>query len=122
MNNHLAGTQSLGGTITGLGLLGLEGTADAPSVFNKLLSTTIGILTVIAIIWYLFVFITGAIGIISSGGEKGAYEQARKKITTGLVGLIVVVAAVFVIDLVGYLLGINLILNPGRLIDVIRVK
>ncbi len=123
MNNYLATQYDLG-IIQGLGILGFEGGsgADAPTVFNKLLSASIGLMTVIAIIWFVFVFITGAIAIIGSGGEKGAYEAARKKIMTGVIGIVVVIAAIFVIDLVGWLLGINLILNPGDLINVIRVR
>ncbi|RJR28639.1 hypothetical protein C4564_04745 [Candidatus Microgenomates bacterium] len=102
------------GKITGQGILGDPG-ANAPTLFENFLSGALGILTIIAGIWFVFLVFTGAIGIISSGGEKGAYENARNRISTGVIGIVVVIAAIFVVDLVGTLLGVNL-LNPAEFI------
>lgn len=103
---------------SGWGKIGLENTspAEAPSVFNQFISAVIGVLTIVAGLWFIFVFISGAISMISSGGDKGALESARKKIFGALVGLAVVIASVFLIDLVGKILGVNLILNPADFI------
>ncbi len=68
-------------------------------------------MTIIAIIWFIFVLITGAISMIGAGGDKAQVENARKRITTGLIGLVVVVIAIFLVDLIGNLLGIENILN-----------
>lgn len=123
MNNYLTASTPLGPQIRGLGPLGFEtnSAGDAPYVFNKVISSTVGLMTVIAAIWFLFVFLSGAYGIISSGGEKGAYEAARKKIQTGLIGLVVVVSGVFIVEFIGWLIGIDLILNPGDLINTIGI-
>ena len=67
----------------------------------------IGVMTVVAIIWFLFTLITGAISIIGSGGDKQALESARKKITTGVIGLVVVIASIFILDLIGTIFGID---------------
>lgn len=75
--------------------------------FAKILSTAIGLMTIIGFIWFMFILFTGAIGIIGSGGDKQAYEGARKKITTGLIGLVVLIAAIFILDLVGIIIGVN---------------
>lgn len=98
---------------TGFGPLGLEGgdPGKAPSLFATLISTGIGIITVVAIIWFVFQFLIGAIAIISSGGDKAALETAKKKITTGLIGLVVTIFAIFLIRLFGTILGIPNILN-----------
>jgi len=103
------------GGFRGFGSLGLENmdASSALGVFTNFLSTTIGLMTIIAIIWFVFTFITGAIGIITSGGDKTALESARKKITTGIIGLVVVIAALFLIDLLGNLIGIKTILDVG---------
>jgi hypothetical protein len=103
------------GPIEGFGPLGLEGagTDTAPSVFSNFLSTIIGLLTIIAAIWFVVLFITGAIGIIISGGDKNALEDARKKITTGIIGIVVVIAAVFIIDLIGSLIGLDILNITG---------
>ena len=108
------------GGFSGFGPLGSG--ENAPATFNKFLSSTVGIMTIIAIIWFIFVFIGGAIGIISSGGDKAALEAARKKITTGIIGIVVVVAAVFIIDLIGNLIGIPNILNPAELLQQVLIK
>ncbi len=88
--------------------------------FSRFISSTIGLMTIIAIIWFIFVFFTGAIGIVSSGGDKQALESARKKITTGIIGLVVVVASIFIIKLIGYLIGIPDILNITKLFGQIQ--
>ena len=97
----------------GFGKLGLEGepATNASVIFKDFLSGVVGILTIIAIIWSLFTFITGAISYVSSGGDKARVESAGKKITNGIIGLVLVIISIFVIKLVGYLLGIPDILN-----------
>lgn len=111
MKHYLTQVQHDYGFVQGLGKLGFETTAisSGPTLFSSILATAIGIMTMIASIWFIFVFLTGAISIIGSGGDKGAFEAAQKKIRTGLIGLVVVISAIFLIDLVGWLIGINLI-------------
>ncbi len=108
-----------GGGFRGIGPLGLEGSATtgAANVFTRFLSITIGIMTIVAIIWFIFLFIAGAYGIMSSGGDKQALEGARKKITTGLIGLVVTIAAIFIVNLVGNFIGIPNILDIEALLD-----
>lgn len=99
------------GGFRGIGPLGLQGeTSDIGIVrFTKVISSTIGVLTVIAAIWFIFQLFTGAISIISAGGDKAKMEEARKKITNSLTGLVVVVVGVFLIDLVGSLIGLDIL-------------
>jgi hypothetical protein len=111
MNNLLAASPipiAPSGGFTGFGALGkVPDKSTGIALFTDFISKVIGVLTVIAIIWFVFTFITGAIGIISSGGDKQALENAKKKITTALIGLVLVIAAVFLVDLVGYFLGFS---------------
>jgi len=105
MNKLLAITIAPNGGFTGIGTLGTpKGTGITN--FSSVISMTIGVMTMIAFIWFTFVLITGAIGIISSGGDKQALENARKRITSGVIGLIIVIAAVFILDLIGTIFGI----------------
>jgi uncharacterized membrane protein YphA (DoxX/SURF4 family) len=123
MKEKLAVTSTnIGEPVTGIGNLGLEpGTDTGVSTLTSLISTLIGLLTVIAALYFMFMLVTGAIGIISSGGDKGAYEDARKKITFGVIGLVVVISAIFIMRLVATFLGIPNILNLGEMIDAIRL-
>lgn len=92
------------GTLEGFGPLGSPG-GNAVGIFSNFLSSAIGVMTIVAIIWFVFVFFIGAIGIMTAGSDKQALESARKKIITGIVGLVVTIAAIFIIELLGYLLG-----------------
>ncbi len=104
------------GPLKGFGPLG-NPSGSGIDIFSKFISSTIGLLTIIGIIWFVFVLIAGAIGIISAGGDKAAMENARHRITSGLIGLIVIIAAIFIIDLVGNLIGIPNILNITELFN-----
>lgn len=112
MNKYLADIQlSPNGGFRGQGPLGLEGksSVESLSIFNGFLSAAIGVMTIIGAIWFIFLFLTGAIGIISSSGDKQKLTEARSKITTGLIGLVVMIASVFIIDLVGKLIGLDIL-------------
>lgn len=122
MNNLLASNSVDVGLLQGLGRLGLETASEGIVIglFSQLISTAIGIMTVVAGVWFIFIFITGAYGIMSSGGEKGAYEAARKKMMTGVIGLALVVTAVLLVDFVGWIFGLD-ILNIGDLVNDISI-
>lgn len=115
--NYLAQTEiRTPGIINGIGNLGTpEG--EAGSLFNNVIQSAVGLITVVAFIYFLFQLLSGALAYISAGGDKGKVEDARAKITTGIIGLVIVIAAIFIVDLIGFLLGIESILDPGSLIE-----
>ena len=106
----------------GFGPLGLDEGQSAPEVFTNFISSAIGLMTIIAIIWFVLLMIIGAIGIISSGGDKTALESARKRITTGVIGFVVVVAAIFIVQLIGKIIGIPNILDLPTLLETIDIQ
>jgi hypothetical protein len=118
--NILADIQLAPKPFEGFGPLGLDESQSAPAVFTKFISSAIGLMTIIAIIWFVLLMIMGAIGIISSGGDKAALESARKRITTGVIGFVVVIAAIFVVQLIGRLIGIPDILDLPVLLERIQ--
>lgn len=105
------------GPLQGVGKLATP--SDPFGQFNNIISSIIAVMTVIAAIWFVFVFITGAIAWIGSGGDKAALESAKKRMINGLIGIIVVVAALFVIEILGNVIGLT-ILNPGDLLQQIK--
>ncbi len=119
MRNLLSQTEIPLGPLRGIGPLGLEGeeATAAPGTFTTFLSKTIGLLTVVAAIWFTFQLLIGAIGIISAGGDKGKVESAKKQITNGLVGLVIVIIAIFIIDLIGWIIGFGFILDPTQILN-----
>lgn len=117
MKNYLAIEFAPPGGFTGAqngkGLLAAPG--NGIDIFSTFISSAIGLMTIIGIIWFIFSFITGAIGIVTSGGDKQSLESARKKMTTGIIGLVVIIASIFIIKFIGFLLGIPDILNISTL-------
>jgi len=105
------------GTLGGpsFGPLGTTG-AQAKDQFSSTISKIIGVLTVVAFIWFTFQVLIGALRIVMSGGDKGALESARKQITAGVIGVVITVSAIFIVDLIGTILGIPAILNPACII------
>ena len=112
-----------GEKLEGEGPLGLEGklSSEGILIFQKIISSAIGVITIIATIWFIVQFITGAVGIISSGGDKAKYEEARSKITNGLIGLVVTIAGIFIIDLFGNLIGIDVLNIVDSILNLIII-
>ena len=107
------------GPLEGIGKLGspdLTNEVTAVATFVNILSNIIGVMTIIAVIWFTFVLLTGAIGWLASGGDKTKLQNAQKQITTGIIGLVIVLIATFLIDLIGSLIGIPNILSVADFI------
>ena len=107
----------LGHWLEGLGPLGnttnlLSGSGQgAFEIFFKVLSAIIGIMTIVAAIWFIFQFFIGAIQIITSSGDKTKMQEASGRITHAVIGIIIVIGAIFFISLIGSLTGLK-ILGP----------
>lgn len=109
-----------GNGLKGFGKLGLEDGGDAPSIFANFISSSIGLITIIGVIWFIFIFITGAVGMITSGGDKNSNEAARKKITSGIIGLVVMIFGILIVRLIGTLIGLNDILDFGKMFNALN--
>ncbi len=110
--NRLAGTLDFAPTTGGFSGpgTGIFATGGDPAAnFEKLISTIIAVMTVVAGIWFIFTLFIGAIGWITAGGDKGAVETAKKRISNGLIGLVIVVISVFIVSLVGQILGFDIL-------------
>ncbi len=122
MKNNLAENIQIApeGGFKGFGKLGLDdslGAYGAGVTFNKFISTTIGVMTIVAFVWFLIQIFVGAIAISTAGGDKQKMQEAKSKLSSSIIGLVVVVAAIFLIEIVGSILGIEDILNPAILIQ-----
>lgn len=110
---------NVGQPINAIGNIGNPETGGAPSLFAQIISGTIGIITLIAFIWFIFLLITGAISYMSAGGDKVKLEAARKRITTGLIGVVIVVAGIFIVRFIATLLGLGDILDIEAMITLV---
>ena len=76
--------------------------------WQTLVTAGINIVLVIATVVFFFMFVMGGIEWISSGGDKGKIDGARNKITSSLVGLVIVFAIFVIIFLINEIFGINI--------------
>ncbi|PIU02083.1 hypothetical protein COT66_02080 [Candidatus Shapirobacteria bacterium CG09_land_8_20_14_0_10_49_15] len=98
------------------GNLDLSSIAAPAAAFAKIISNLIGIMTIIAGIWFLIQFILAAVSIIGASGDPKKMESATGKIRTAIIGLVVTVAAYALISLLGGILGFEF-LNIASLIE-----
>jgi len=96
----------------------LEDPTTAIYWFARFISNIIGIMTIIAFIWFLFSFLSGAISWLSSSGDKNKLQEAQKKITSALVGLVIVIAAIFIVKLVEIILSIKILSFSDLLLNI----
>lgn len=73
------------------------------------ISAVIGVLLIVAAIAAFLFLILGGLQWITSGGDKTGMEAARNKITSAIVGLIIVAAAWAVMLLLGEFTGVKLL-------------
>jgi len=97
------------------GNLGSQGIKEAAEALTGIISRIIGVMTIIAGIWFIFQFIIAAYGFMAAGGDQQKMANATKKITSSLIGLVVVVVSYAVMSLLGTLLGFKF-LNVAQLI------
>ena len=104
------------------GLLGsgeFEDPTAPNTLLDKVLSGLIGIITIVAFVWFLILVVTGALGIMFSAGDKNAVATNAKKITNGLIGIVVIILAIVLIRIIAMILGFADVpfLNPGTFIE-----
>ncbi len=85
--------------------------ADKSPVVNvvQFLSSLIGFLTVLGAIFFIVQLILAAFKWLTAGGDSGQVEKARNQIIQAVLGLVIIVLSYGLIELVGSLLGLDLI-------------
>ncbi len=109
------------GTLFGLGTLGDSSSACdqfGPTFINTI-SQIIGLMTAVGALWFIFSLFTGALAWLTSGSDKQALDNAKKRITNSVIGLLLVVIAYGLIGAIGYFIGID-ILNLESLITALK--
>jgi hypothetical protein len=64
---------------------------------------------IICVVIFVLIIITGGIQWITSGGERSAIDNARRKVTNGITGLIILLLLFIVISAIGRIFGLNLL-------------
>lgn len=85
----------------------------ALSNLESFISTLIGVITVVAALFFIVNFLLAALSWVTAGGDSGKISSARDRMVQSMIGLIVVVAAYAIVGLIGSVVGLD-ILNPAK--------
>lgn len=96
--------------------LGAGAATDPTGELEILISTGIGVLTVVGSLFFIAYFFMAGIKWLTAGGDGSKVQKARDEMIQGVLGLIVIVASYGIIGLISTILGLN-ILNPAQQID-----
>jgi hypothetical protein len=86
---------------------GIQPEGNSATQLENILSTAIGFLTVVAVIFFVIQIIIAGYGFISGQGDEKKIEISRKKLTDGILGLTIVVVALGLGALISKLLGLG---------------
>ena len=84
-------------------------TKDSETFFTQLFPSLVGLIFVIGSLAFFFMILFGAIQWILSGGDKGAVEAARGRITNALIGIVVLFGSFAIINLIEIFFGLNIL-------------
>ena len=105
------------GSVVGIGKLGLEDKVitneTVKAQFTGTISMVITSLTVVGGLAFVIFFTLGGLKWLTAGGDKSKVQEAQQQMTQGVIGLVAMVAGLFVVGIVGGVLGID-ILNPFK--------
>lgn len=117
MNNHLlaATTYKLNGP-------GIKTTSTTGSVtlLEKIISTGIGMLTVIGVIYFIIQIILAGISMISSQGDPKELATAKKRLTNNILGLAIIIIAYGFGALLAKLMGVSSVFDLSTIFAPIK--
>ena len=86
---------------------GIQPTANATGQLEKILSAVIGLMTTIGVIYFAIQVILAGFTMISSQGDPKELEGAKKRLTTNVIGLGIIILAYGLGALIANLLGMR---------------
>jgi len=81
------------------------GAGDGAQTIGRIVSAIIGIFLIAGFVLALFHIIFGAISWITAGGDKNRLQAAQERITSAIIGLIILTAIWAIMLLIGTFLG-----------------
>ncbi len=80
---------------------------NSVSQLESIISNVIGVITIVAFIFFTFQIIFAGYAFISANGDEKKLETSRKKLTNGILGLTIVVVAYGLTAFIANLLGLD---------------
>lgn len=95
--------------ITNTAVPGGSSPDDSPRQFAITVATLWQTIILVGGLAFLLFFLQGGVTWITAGGDKGKIEEARGKITQGLVGLAILAASYVIIKFIESAIGLELL-------------
>lgn len=95
--------------ITNTAVPGGSSPADSPKQFAVTVATLWQTIILVGGLTFILFFLMGGLEWITAGGDKGKIENARGKITQGLIGLAVLAASYVIIKFIETAVGLDLL-------------
>jgi len=96
----------------GQGSVQVKAPGDIPTgglpIVAKVIGNAITFMLIITVILTLIFLVWGGVQWIQSGGDKQKVAQARSRITYSIIGLIIALAAFFILNVIGFMFKVNL--------------
>ena len=86
-------------------------TGNSVSQLESIISNIIGVITIVAFIFFTFQIIFAGYTFMSANGDEKKLEISRKKLTNGILGLTIVVVAYGLTAFIATLLGLDNVFN-----------
>ena len=95
--------------ITNIAVPGGSSPDSSPKQFAVTIATLWQTIILVGGLAFLLYFLLGGLNWITAGGDKGKIEEARGKITQGLIGLALLAASYVIIKFIETAIGMNLL-------------
>lgn len=95
--------------ITNSAVPGGSDPSESPKQFAITIATLWQTIILVGGLAFLLYFLQGGVAWITAGGEKGKLEEAKNKITQGLVGLAILAASFVIIKFIETAIGMNIL-------------
>lgn len=102
---------------------GIQPNTSSPAApLENIISSVIGILTVVAAIFFALQIIFAGYSFFTTEGDQKKMQEARKRITEAVLGLFIVVIALGATALIGRLVGLGNVLDFSGNWNNLKVK
>jgi hypothetical protein len=115
MNNttqiaQATGEKAISNPALGIGLNNMLRSGGGATFMQQLITTAITLLLVVGGLLFFFMFLLGAIGFITAGGDKIKVDNARGRMTTAFLGIILLFSSWAIITVIETIFGVKILL------------
>lgn len=108
------------GPLTGPGIAVTDG-VDATTKLELIIGQIIAVMSILAVIYFIFQIIIAGYNFINSEGDEKKMEMSRHRLTEGVLGLTIVIIALGLGSLLATLAGIPNVLDFNQMFDLMNL-